>query len=452
MSSARPDIVNAQAGSRLSILIFPLLLTAAISSPSHSRLQSRLDHIPLGLPNLPPGLFITYTGVLRGSFQLNSSSFPFDVTQCASGSGTYFFTDTANSTVRIGINPPSIDPNPLFFMIQQNEQALLRPAPEPATDAPTPTWSASFTFGTPTVAPILIFSAQPWASHAAAAPVGPENNGQAAADPVLPPGTTRPGGIKNLLFASMYTLCTQDSRPCGTFHTTEHGTATLDAQRMLDLTSSGLLTDDGGGGGGEPSYTLRGDESTWASNDTVAWSGLEFSPPENYTTDNNENAEPEACAAYHYPPLVWNATTSFTYALRFANASATLSLVLTAPLGTVTLGFAGARVVAAAAPAGLAATAAPDENAGRGGSAAAEVQVGRGAGGEPGWSYVNGSGFHFDGLVVVADDPVAGGGLYSGQGGLGSGAAASVVEVAVWASAGWGGGVVVAVFLAALLM
>ncbi|KAL1873479.1 hypothetical protein Daus18300_003842 [Diaporthe australafricana] len=392
-------------------------------------------------------LFITYTGVLTGSFQLNTSSFPFDATQCAGGSGTYFFTDTANSTVRIGINPPSIDPNPLFFMIQQNEQALPPPAPGPATDMPTPTWSPSFTFGTPTVAPIPIFSAQPRAFDESAAPGSPDNTGQAAADPVLPPGTTRPGGFKNLLFASMYTLCTQDSQPCGTIHTADHGTATYNAHRMLDLTGPDLLTDDGGDGDGdEPSYTLRGDQSTWASNDTVEWSGLEFSPPENYT--NNNAAEPEACAAYRYPPLVWNATTPFTYALRFANASATLSLILTAPLGTVTLGFAGARVVAG--PAG------PDGN-GSGGSAAAaaatEVQVGRGTGGEPRWSFVNGSGFHFDGLVAVADDPVAGGGLYSGQGGLGSGAAAGVVEAAVWASAGWGGGgVVVAVFLTALLL
>lgn len=450
MNFARPYIMTAKAGSSLSALIFPLLFTFVLSSPSQSNLHPRLDHMPLGLPNLPPGLFITYTGVLTGSFQLDASRFPFDATQCASGSGTYFFTDTANSTVRIGINPPSVDPNPIFFMIQQGGPELPPLVPGPETGSPTPTqpltgptsptppdadsltWTPSFTLGRPTVMPIPIFSETPRALHAAP---GDLDSRQAATDPVLPPGATHSGGIKNLLFASLYTICTQDSRPCGLIRTADQATPTYNALRMLDLTSPDLLTtttttSDGDGGA---SYTLRGDQSTWAGNDTIEWSGLEFSAPANYTT-TSDPPEPEACTAYRYPPLVWNATTPFTYDLVFSNASATLSLLLTAPLGTATMRLAGARVA---------------DGLDDGVDAAADaVQVDSGAGGAPRWSFVNGTGFHFDGVTPVANDSVAGGGPFNGQNGLGSGA------VGAWV--GWGGGVggavAVAVVFAAMLL
>lgn len=209
---------------------------------------------------------------------------------------------------------------------------------------------------------------------------------------------------------------------------------TYDALRMLDLTSSGLLstTTATSGGDDDASYTLRGDQSTWAGNDTIEWSGLEFSPPDNYTT-TSDPPEPEACTAYRYPPLVWNATTPFTYDLVFSNASATLSLVLTTPLGTVTLRLAGARVT--------------DDLVGEGGAAAVgAIEVGSGAGGAPRWSFVNGTGFHFDGVTPVANDSVTDGGLFNGQNGLGSGAAG------LWA--GWSGGVslAVAIVFAALLL
>lgn len=437
-----------KAGAPMSILTFPLLFTTALSSQFRSNLQPRLDHIPLGLPNLPPGLFITYTGALTGSFELDSSKFPFDARQCSGGNGTYFFADTANSTVRIGVNPPSIDSNPVFFMVQQGGPALPPPVPGPATGLPTPTqapsgptsptppdaspltWTPSFDLSRPTVMPVPIFSVAPRAFHTA-----PEDldNRQAAADPVLPPGTAGSRGITNLLFASLYTICTQDSRPCGTIRTMDQNAPTYDALRMLDLTSPGLLTtstatsDDDGGA----SYTLRGDQSTWAGNDTIEWSGLEFSPPDNYTTATDP-PEPEECTAFRYPPLVWNATTPFTYDVVFSNASVTLSLVLTAPLGKMTLRIAGARV-----------TGGPmDESGG-----ATAIQVGSGAGGAPRWSFVNGTGFHFDGVTPVANASAGGGGLLSGQNGLGSGAAG-----AQWA--GWGGGVslAVAVVFAALLL
>ncbi|KAK2598232.1 hypothetical protein N8I77_011657 [Diaporthe amygdali] len=430
MSFAMLEIATAKTGSRLSVLA--LLFTRVLSSSSHSHLNPRVDHLPLGLPDLPPGLFITYTGVLSGSLQLNSSNFPFDSTKCAAGSGTYFFADTANSTVRVGVNPPSIDPNPLFFMIQQGEPALLPPVPGSGTEIPTPTTpplgpdsptpleptAPSFTFANPTVQPVPIFSSRPRALLAAP---GGLDVSQVMSDPLLPPSSTGSGGIQNLLFASIYTICTRDSRPCGMIRTTDQGTATYNTLEMLNLTDPDLLSttasfDDDSG----PSYTVRGDQATWASNDTIDWSGLEFFPPSNYT------AEPEACTAYRYPPLVWNATTPFTYALRFANASATLSLVLAAPLGTVTLEFAGARA------AGL--------------DAADVLQVGRGAGGAPRWSFVNGTGFHFDGVTAVANDSVEGGGLFNGEDGLGSGAAG----VGTWA--GWGGGVALAAFFAALLL
>lgn len=420
----------ARAGSPVFVLVFPLLFTAALSSPFQPYLHPRLDHYPLGLPNLPPGLFITYTGVLTGSFQLDPSDFPFDATQCAGGSGTYFFNDTANSTLRVGVNPPSIDPNPIFFMIQQDGPALPPPTPTQAPAGPTSptppdatslTWTPSFDLSRPTVMPIPIFSPVPRALHAA---LGGPDTSQAAADPVLPPGATRSGGIKNLLFASLYTICTQDSRPCGTIRKTDQDVPTYNPLRMLDLTSP---TTSGGA-----SYTLRGDQSTWAGNDTIEWSGLEFSPPANYTTTTSDAPEPEACTAYRYPPLVWNATTPFTYDLVFSNASATLSLVLTAPLGTLRLRLAGAR--AADGPDG-------------GADAAVEaVQVSSGAGSSPRWSFVNGTGFHFDGVTPVANTSVEDGGLFNGQNGLGSGAAGG------WAR--WSGGVVVAVAagFAALLL
>lgn len=441
-----------KAGVPMSVLTLPLLFTSALSSPFQSSLQPRLDHIPLGLPNLPPGLFITYTGVLTGSFELDSSKFPFDARQCGGGNGTYFFTDTANSTVRIGLNSPSIDANPVFFMIQQGGPALPPPVPGPETGLPIPTqaptgaasptppdassltWTPSFDLSRPTVMPVPIFSVAPRAIHAEP---GDLDNRQAATDPVLPPGTARSGGITNLLFASLYTICTQDSRPCGTIRTADQDAPTYNALRMLDLTSKGLLTatattsDDDGGA----SYTLRGDQSTWAGNDTIEWSGLEFSPPDNYTTASDP-PEPEECTAFRYPPLVWNATTPFTYDVVFSNSSATLSLVLTAPLGKMTLRVAGARVTDGAMGEG-------------GGSAAAvdAIQVGPGAGGAPRWSFVNGTGFHFDGVTPVANASAGGGGLLSGQNGLGSGAAG-----AQWA--GWGGGVslAVAVVFAALLL
>lgn len=434
----------AKAGSPRFVLIFPLLFTAALSSSFQPHIHPRLDHTPLGLPNLPPGLFITYTGALTGSFQLDSSNFPFDAKQCAGGSGTYFFTDTANSTVRIGVNPPSIDPNPIFFMIQQGGAALPPPITGPETGLPTPTqaptsptppdatpmtWTPSFDLSRLTVMPVPIFSPAPKAFHAAA-PGGLDKR-QAAADPVLPPGATRSGGVENLLFASLYTICTQDSRPCGTIRRADQDAPTYDALRMLDLTSPGLLatTDNDNDG----SFTLRGDQSTWAGNDTIEWSGLEFSPPDNYTTTTADPPEPEACTAYRYPPLVWNATTRFTYDLVFSNESATLSLVLSAPLGTVTLRLAGARMTGGPADGG-------------GAAAVGAIQVGSGAGGAPRWSFVNGTGFHFDGVTPVANDSVADGGLFNGQNGLGSGAAGA------WA--GWSGGVslAVAIVFAALLL
>lgn len=409
----------------LSFLSFMLLFTAARSTSPQPHLNPRLDHMPLGLPNLPPGLFITYTGVLAGSFQLNSSNVPFDAAQCAAGSGTYFFTDTANSTMRIGMNPPSIDPNPVFFMIQQGVATLSPPDPEQTaspipTQAPTEpaspiTWSPSFTLGRPTVMPIPIFSAVPRAFHPES---GTLDVRQEAADPVLPPGTARSGGFKNLLFASLYTICTQNSRPCGTIRTMDEGEATYNPLRILDLTSPGLLrATTTSEADGDASYALRGDQSTWVGNDTIEWSGLEFSPPANYTS-TTDPSEPEACTAYRYPPLVWNATTPFTYDLTFSNTSATLSLVLTAPLGTATLRLAGARMV--------------DGMAGPVADASADaIQVGTGAGGTPRWSFVNGTGFHFDGVAAVANASVEDGGLFNGQNGLGSGA------TIVWA--GWGG-------------
>lgn len=431
----------ARAGSPVFVLLFALLFTAALSSPSQPHLHLRLDHTPLGLPNLPPGLFIAYTGALTGSFQLDPSNFPFDAAQCAGGSGTYFFNDTTNSTVRIGVNPPSIDPNPIFFMIQQGGPALPAPDPGPETGSPTPTqapagptsptpteassltWTPSFDLSRPTVMPIPIFSAAPRAFHAA--PGGLDTR-QAAADPVLPPGATRSGGTKNLLFASLYTICTQDSRPCGTIRKADQDAPTYNALRMLDLSSPTTSDADG-----ITSYTLRGDQSTWAGNDTIEWSGLEFFPPDNYTT-TTDPPEPEACTTYRYPPLVWNATTPFTYDLVFSNASATLSLVLSAPLGTMRLRLAGVRAADG-----------PDDGA----DAAVEaIQVGPGAGGAPRWSFVNGTGFHFDGVTPVANASDADGGLFNGQNGLGSGAAGA------WA--GWSGGVVVAVAagFAALLL
>lgn len=422
------------------VLIFSFLFTATLSSSFQPHLRPRLDHMPLGLPNLPPGLFITYTGILTGSFQLDPAGFPFDATQCAAGNGTYFFTDTANSTVRIGVNPPSIDPNPIFFMVQQGGPALPPPVPGPETGSPTPTqapsptppdaslltWNPSFGLGRPTVMPIPIFSAAPKALHAA--PGGLDAR-QESADPVVPPGATRSGGIRNLLFASLYTICTQDSHPCGTIHKVDQDAPTYDALRMLDLTSPGLLSTTASGA----SYTLRGDQSTWAGNDTIEWSGLEFSPPDNYTTA--DPPEPDPCTAYRYPPLVWNASTPFTYDLVFSNTSATLSLVLTAPLGTVALRLAGQRVTEDDGLVGVS----------EGGGAGA-IQVGPGAGGAPRWSFVNGTGFHFDGATPVANGSVAGGGLFSGQDGLGSGA------VGVWADWGGAAGVVAATLFAVLLL
>lgn len=425
MSSARQDIMAAKMRCPLSVLSFMLLFTAARSTSPQPHLKPRLDHMPLGLPNLPPGLFITYTGVLTGSFQLNSSNLPFDAAQCAAGSGTYFFTDTANSTVRIGMNPPSIDLNPMFFMIHQGVPTLPPPDPE-QTALPTPTqaptepanpitWTPPFTVGRPTVMPIPIFSAVPRAFHLES---GSLDIRQEAADPVLPPGTARSGGFKNLLFASLYTICSQDSRPCGTIRTMDESGATYNPLRILDLTSPGLLrATTTSEADGEASYTLRGDQSSWVGNDTIEWSGLEFSPPANYTS-TTDPPEPEVCTAYRYPPLVWNATTPFTYDLTFSNDSATLSLVLSAPLGTATLRLAGARIV--------------DGMAGPVVDASADaIQVGAGAGGAPRWSFVNGTGFHFDGVTAVANTSVEDGGLFNGQNGLGSGAAT------LWA--GWAG-------------
>jgi hypothetical protein len=183
----------ARGGIPLSVLSLMLWIPAARAASPQPHFKSRLDHTPLGTPNLSPGLFITYTGVLTGSFQPESSRLPFDAAQCAGGSGTYLFTDTANSTLRVGINPPSVDLNPIFFMIQQEGSMipLLGQGAETISPKPTqaPTEPGSGTLGIR----------------------------QEAADPVLPPGTTHGGGFKNLLFASLYTICTQDSRPFGMF-------------------------------------------------------------------------------------------------------------------------------------------------------------------------------------------------------------------------------------------
>jgi hypothetical protein len=197
---------------------------------------------------------------------------------------------------------------------------------------------------------------------------------------------------------------------------------------MLDLTSSGLLsataTSDNDG---RASYLLRGDQSTWAGNDTAVWSGLEFSPPDNYTADSDP-PEPAACTAYRYPPLMWNATTPFTYDLIFSNTSATMSLILSVPLGTATLRLEAARNVDGMDTSTYA------------------IQVGAGAGGAPRWSFVNGTGFHFDGLAPVANDSMGNGGLLHGQNGLGSGATAAWDGCSGWVS------VVFAFVFAALMM
>lgn len=207
----------------------------------------------------------------------------------------------------------------------------------------------------------------------------------------------------------------------------DEGGATYNPLRILDLTSPGLLrATTTSEADGDASYTLRGDQSTWIGNDTIEWSGLEFYPPSNYTSATDP-PEPEACTAYRYPPLVWNATTPFTYDLTFSNESATLLLVLSSPLGTATLRLVGTRV--ADGMDGHVADASTDA-----------IQVGTGAGGAPRWSFVNGTGFHFDGVTAVANDSVEDGGLFNGQNGLGSGAAI------VWA--GWGGWVPVAVAFA----
>lgn len=276
--------------------------------------------------------------------------------------------------------------------------------------------------------PIPIFSAVPRALHRES---GTLDIRQEAADPVLPPGTTSSGGFKNLLFASLYTICTQDSRPCGMIRTADESEAAYNPLRMLDLTSPGLLSATASGADAGASYTLRGDQSTWVGNDTIEWSGLEFSPPANYTS-TSDPAEPEACTAYRYPPLVWNTTTPFTYELTFSNTSVTVSLVLSAPLGTATLRLEGARIVGS-----MDGRVADDS--------ADAIQVGAGAGGVPRWSFTNGTGFHFDGLVPVANGSVADGGLFNGQNGLSSGAAV------VWA--GWSGWVSVSVaFVFAVLL
>ncbi|KAG8163515.1 hypothetical protein KVR01_006812 [Diaporthe batatas] len=434
MSSAMPQTMTAKAGRRWSVFTFILLFTAAHSTSSQPHFDAR--HMSLGLPNLPPGLFITYTGVLTGSFQLDTSQLDFDAAQCAGGSGTYFFEDTENSTLRVGLNPPSVDANPIFFMVQQGGPTLPPPGPGPVTASPTPTqapteparpmtWTPSFTLGRPTVMPIPIFSAVPRALHP---DPGALDIRQEAEDPVLPPGLTGSRGFKNLLFASLYTICTHDSLPCGMIRAVGQGTEMYDPMRMLDLTPPGLLgAATAPEANGAASYTLRGDQSTWMGNETIEWSGLEFSPPANYTPASDP-PEPEACTAHRWPPLVWNATTPFTYDLTFSNTSATISLVLTAPLGTATLRLEAARAL--------------DDM----GGPAEAIQVGAGAGGAPRWSFVNGTGFHFDGATPVANASVADGGLFNGQDGLGSGAG---VVLARWG--GWFPAAVAVVFTALLI-
>lgn len=429
-----PDRMTAKAGRPLSVVFFTLLFTTAQSTSLEPHLDPR--HLALGLLNLPPGLFITYTGVLTGSFQLNTSQLPFDA-QCAGGSGTYFFGDTENSTVRVGLNPPSVDTNPIFFMVQQGGPTLPPLGPGgPETAAPTPTqaptepaipmtWTPSFTLGRPTVMPIPIFSAVPRALYPDSVALDIR---QEAADPVLPPGSNSFGGFKNLLFASLYAICRQDSRPCGMIRMADQGTETYNPLRMLDLTSPGLLgATTGSEANGAASYTLRGDQSTWIGNETIEWSGLEFSPPANYTS-TSDPPEPEACTAYRYPPLVWNATTPFTYDITFSNTSATIALVLTAPLATATLRLEAARTMDGME------------------TPANAIQVGDGAGGLPRWSFVNGTGFHFDGVTPVANASVADGGLFNGQNGLGSDAG---VVLAGWGS--WFSAAVAAVFTALLM-
>lgn len=424
-----------KAGRLLSAFSFILLFTVARSTSPQPHLDPRA-RMPLGLPNLPPGLFITYTGVLTGSFQLDPSQLPFDAAQCAGDSGTYFFNDTENSTVRVGLNPPSVDTNPIYFMVQQGGPPFLPLGPEPEPASPTTTkaptkaaapipWTPSLDPGMPTLMPIPIFPDVRRAFHTDS---GALDIRQEVVDPVLPPGSAAPGGFKNLLFASLYTICARDSQPCGIIRTADRGTETYNPLRMLDLSSPGLLgATTSSEATGLVSYTLRGDQSTWIGNETIDWSGLEFSPPANYTPISDP-PEPEACMRYRYPPLVWNATTPFTYDLTFSNTSATISLVLTAPLGTAKLRLEAVRT---------------EEGAD---SSARAIQIGAGAGGAPRWSFVNGTGFHFDGVTPVANSSVADAGLLEGQDGLGSGAAA------VWAGRSGQIVVVVASVFAVLLM
>lgn len=338
-------------------------------------------------PGFPPAQFITYTGTLGGSFVQNTLDYD-SLASCGDG-GTYYFPLEPYTTLCIGVNPPSIDDNPLFFMLQKTGSASNEdPAPAPTA---TSTGTDMMTIQTDTVVPSTTTTAREGTAPRQYTTQGEDPTATAASPKrsaaprhglaVRPADGT--DAITNLLFSSMYWVCMRGAHRCDTVRidpsVPDASPPWYMSAPQLRVAAPGLHSDDTGA-----YYSLSGDESSFASNGTVEWNRFSLEPPSNYT----------ACTAdgfTRYPPFAWNATTPFGYAVNFTNATASMELALTAPMGSVVLSFEGARVDSGNEGEGLPAI------------ALADATQDEADGGPPHFTFVNGSDFHFEGIAAVAN-------------------------------------------------
>ncbi|KAL8684887.1 MAG: hypothetical protein Q9218_008085, partial [Villophora microphyllina] len=137
--------------------------------------------------------------------------------------------------------------------------------------------------------------------------------------------------LYQLDFASTYYVCQKDSHECGTVEVNPY----FVGAQPLDLSKASTERMQIGN---ETGYRVQGDEKTWVSNGT---SEPSFHFGEAHTLYSNA---PATTCLKQPDKFVWNVTTPFNYTLSFSNTSASATLILVSPRGTVRMQINGTRV------------------------------------------------------------------------------------------------------------
>ncbi|KAF7121818.1 hypothetical protein CNMCM5793_009371 [Aspergillus hiratsukae] len=134
--------------------------------------------------------------------------------------------------------------------------------------------------------------------------------------------------IYSLVFDSAASLCFSSlGYQCSDFTLGYHQAP----QKYLNLNKATTVQYDWGDAG--KGYSVAGDQSTFRGG--PYFNEFDFQRPDNYSWQ-------DGCA--NLLTFEWNSTTPFTYAVNFTNTTAEALFSLTAPLGSVTFSFTGARV------------------------------------------------------------------------------------------------------------